>query len=76
MNIRPPVSSAALVADWKINQYTITFELDGGVAEVISLEAESKTYEGDGDINVPMTVGLGHLPGHDEYDDDVKELLA
>ena len=46
---------------------------DGGVAEVISLEAEKKTYEGDGDITVPMTVGLGHLPGHDEYGDDVQD---
>lgn len=42
---------------------------DGGVAEVISLEAEHKTYEGDGDIAVPMTVGLGHLPGQGGYDD-------
>ena len=46
---------------------------DGGVAEVISLEAEHKTYEGDGDITVPMTVGLGHLPGYDEYGDDVQD---
>ena len=46
---------------------------DGGVAEVISLEAEKKTYEGDGDITVPMTVGLGHLPGHDEYGDDAQD---
>lgn len=46
---------------------------DGGVAEVISLEAAHKTYEGSGDITVPMEVGLGHLPGHDEYGDDVHD---
>ena len=64
------------------NEYTPTGEFyvktlpsrgDGGVAEVISLEAEHKTYEGDGDITVPMTVGIGHLPGHDEYGDDVRD---
>lgn len=46
---------------------------DGGVAEVISLEAEHKAYEGSGDMTVPMTVGLGHLPGFDEYGDDVHD---
>ena len=64
------------------NEYTPTGEFyiktspsrgDGGVSEVISLEAEKKAYEGDGDIIVPMTVGLGHLPGHDEYGDDVQD---
>lgn len=40
---------------------------DGGAAEVISLEAERKTYESDGDLTVPMTVGLGHLPGQGGY---------
>ncbi len=35
---------------------------DGGVSDVISLEAERATYEGDGDVTVPMTVGFGHLP--------------
>ena len=67
---------------WEENAYTPTGEFyvktspsrgDGGVAEVISLEAEKKTYEGDGDITVPMIVGLGHLPGHDEYGDDVQD---
>ena len=62
------------------NEYTPTGEFyvktspsrgDGGVAEVISLEAEHKAYEGYGDITVPMKVGLGHLPNHDEYGDDV-----
>lgn len=46
---------------------------DGGVAEVISLEAEYKTYEGNGDITVAMTVGLGHLPGQGGYGDDVQD---
>ena len=46
---------------------------DGGVAEVISLEAEHKTYEDDGDITVSMTVGLGHLPGQGGYGDDVQD---
>ena len=64
------------------NPYTPTGEFyvktspargDGGVAEVISLEAARKTYEGDGDITVPMTVGFGHLPGFDEYGEDVHD---
>lgn len=46
---------------------------DGGVAEVISLEAEYKSYEDDGDITVSMTVGLGHLPGQGGYGDDVQD---
>lgn len=46
---------------------------DGGVAEVISLEAEHKSYEGDGDITVAMTVGLGHLPGQGGYGDDARD---
>lgn len=46
---------------------------DGGVAEVISLEAKHKSYEGAGDITVPMTVGLGHLPGQGGYGDDVQD---
>ena len=67
------------------NEYTPTGEFymktspsrgDGGVAEVISLEAEHKTYEGNGDITVPMTVGFGHLPGHDEYGDDVQDTFC
>ena len=64
------------------NEYTPTGEFyiktspsrgDGGVAEVISLEAEHKTYEDDGDITVSMTVGLGHLPGQGGYGDDVQD---
>ena len=35
---------------------------DGGVSDVISLEAVRAIYEGDGDVTVPMTVGFGHLP--------------
>ena len=46
---------------------------DGGVSEVISLEAEHKSYESDGDITVSMTVGLGHLPGQGGYGDDVQD---
>lgn len=46
---------------------------DAGVSYVISLEADHKTYEGDGDITVPMTVGFGHLPGASGYGDDVKD---
>lgn len=61
------------------NEYTPTGEFyiktfpsngDAGVENVISLEADHKTYEGDGDITVPMTVGLGHLPNAGGYDDD------
>lgn len=43
---------------------------DTGVENVISLEADYKTYEGDGDISVSMTVGLGHLPGELGYGED------
>ena len=66
----------------KENAYTPTGEFyvktspshgDGGVAEVISLEAAHKTYEGSGDITVSMTVGLGHLPGQGGYGDDVQD---
>lgn len=62
------------------NEYTPTGEFyiktspsrgDAGVSDVISLEAEYKTYEGDGDITVPMTVGFGHLPRKgSDYDDE------
>ena len=48
---------------------------DGGVSEVISLEAEHKSYESDGDITVSMTVGLGHLSGQGGYGDDVQDTL-
>lgn len=67
------------------NEYTPTGEFyiktsasrgDTGVVDVISLEADSKTYEGDGDIAVPMTVGLGHLPGVDDYGDDVRDTFC
>ena len=34
---------------------------DAGVSEVISLEAEHATYQGEGDITVTFEVGLGHL---------------
>lgn len=46
---------------------------DAGVQNVISLEADHKTYEGDGDITVSMTVGLGHLPDAGGYGDDVQD---
>ena len=64
------------------NEYTPTGEFyvktspsrgDGGVAEVISLEAEHKTYEGTGDITVAMTVGLGHLPSNGSHSNDKQE---
>ena len=45
---------------------------DGGVREVVSLEAEYCTYEGEGDITVPFTVGLGHLPSA-YYDKEAKD---
>ncbi len=35
---------------------------DAGVLEVIDIEAEYKTYQGEGDITVPVTVGFGHQP--------------
>lgn len=46
---------------------------DAGVSYVISLEAEHKSYEGDDDITIPMTVGFGHLPGASGYGDDVQD---
>ena len=38
---------------------------DAGITTVISMEAEHDTYEGNGDITIPFTVGFGHLPGYD-----------
>ena len=35
---------------------------DAGISTVISMEAEHDTYEGNGDITIPFTVGFGHLP--------------
>lgn len=43
---------------------------DVGVDSVIDLEAEYKTYRGEGDIVVPVTIGFGHLPGHGGYGED------
>lgn len=43
---------------------------DVGVSSVIDLEAEYKTYRGEGDIVVPVTIGFGHLPGDDRYGED------
>ena len=41
---------------------------DTGASEVISLEAASAYYDGEGTIPVKMTVGFGHIPalGHDD----------
>lgn len=46
--------------------YAKTSNFNGEVREtdVIDLEAAQKSYTGEGDIIVPMTVGLGHVPGH------------
>lgn len=41
---------------------------DGGTSTVISLETAHATYEGEGDITVPMTVGFGHLYVRDRED--------
>lgn len=35
---------------------------DAGVKEVIDIEAEYRTYQGEGDISVPVTIGFGHQP--------------
>lgn len=43
---------------------------DAGRSFVISLEADHATYEGEGDITVPMEVGLGHRPGHPGYSEE------
>lgn len=57
-------------------RYTPTGELykktpahngDADVSRVISMEAAHKSYEGEGDITVPMTVGFGHLPEDTGY---------
>ena len=37
-------------------------EGDGGVLDVIDVEAQYKTYREDGDIVVPITIGFGHQP--------------
>lgn len=41
---------------------------DGGASDVIDLEAEFLTYQGTGDITVPMTVGFGHMPTRSTYE--------
>lgn len=46
---------------------------DRGVEEVLSLEAPYKAYDGEGDITVSMTAGLGHLPGQGGYDRDIQD---
>ena len=43
---------------------------DAGMSFVISLEADRATYEGEGDITIPMEVGLGHRPGHPGYSEE------
>ena len=43
---------------------------DGGATDVIDLEAEYLTYQGTGDITVPMTLGFGHWPTNSEYEAD------
>lgn len=46
---------------------------DAGVRNVISIEAEYKTYQSDADLMVPMTVGLGHLPDSIGYGEDAND---
>ena len=43
---------------------------DAGVPFVIDLESECNTYQGAGDIVVPVTVGFGHLPEDHRYGED------
>lgn len=43
---------------------------DTGVSHVVSVEAEYKTYEGEGDITVPVEIGFGHLPDVNDYGDE------
>ena len=74
--------TVSLTACQDKNEYTPSGEFyiktapsngDAGVSYVISLEAEHKAYESDGDITIPMTVGFGHLPRASGYGDDVQD---
>lgn len=49
---------------------------DGGATDVIDLEAEYLTYQGTGDITVPMTVGFGHMPTNSKYEPDPNKSFA
>ena len=46
---------------------------DAGASDVISIEAEFKTYQGEDDITVPMLVGFGHLPNVGGYGENVQD---
>lgn len=43
---------------------------DAGRSFVVSLEADHATYDGEGDITIPMEVGFGHRPGHPGYSEE------
>lgn len=43
---------------------------DAGMSFVVSLEADHATYDGEGDITIPMEVGFGHRPGHPGYSEE------
>ncbi len=71
--INMPANNLTITAKWKINQYTITFDADGGSAvasvtknynaEVGSVAAPTKTgYSFDGwDQNIPVTMPANNL---------------
>ena len=48
---------------------------DAGVSEVIDIETEKKSYEGEGDLRINATVGFGHLPGDIGYGEDAGDHL-
>ena len=43
---------------------------DSGVTEVIDISLEKSEYESKGDITVPVSVGVGHLPVERKYEGD------
>lgn len=39
---------------------------DTGVNDVIDIEAQECSFEGEGELSIDLTVGFGHLPDHTE----------
>ncbi len=48
---------------------------DAGASEVIDIETEKRSYEGEGDLRVRATVGFGRLPNSTGYGEDAGDHL-
>ncbi len=46
---------------------------DAGVKDVIDIEAEFRSYQGEGNITVPVTIGFGHKPNSGGYGEDAND---